>query len=81
MITLHHRKKRSQGGEWSLSNCVMLCGHGTSMDRCHSWCEDHPNEAELEGWHVRPWQDPEDTPVMISGSFAYLLKDGEMRWL
>lgn len=81
LITLHHRRKRSAGGEWSPSNCVMVCGHGTSADRCHSWIEDNPNEAEDSGWHCRPWDNPADIPVTMSGSLAYLLEDGTLQWL
>lgn len=27
------------------------------MGGCHAWVEAHPNEAEAEGFHVRPWQE------------------------
>lgn len=78
-LTLHHRKKRSQGGGWTPGNCVMLCGHGTRG--CHGWVEDHPTAAEAEGWHVRPWDDPGSTPVLYHGSgLCYLTEDGEHEW-
>lgn len=76
--TKHHRKKRSHGGPWCPTNVVDVCGSGTTG--CHGWIEDHPDEAEIQGWHVRPWQREEDIPVSINGSFAYLLNNGEMRW-
>ena len=54
--SFHHRVKRGQGGPWSPENIVHLCGHGTVG--CHGWVESHPNAAEGEGFHVRPWRDP-----------------------
>ena len=75
--TVHHRKKRSAGGRWDPSNCVALCGHGTAGD--HGWAEANPNEAEAEGFHVRPWQIPENIPVIhaLYGR-VYLLENGEV---
>lgn len=58
---MHHRKKRSQGGLWTPVNIVAVCGHGTAG--CHGWIEHNPNAAAEEGFHVRPWQIPEDTPI------------------
>ena len=78
-LTLHHRKKRSQGGGWTASNCVMLDGHGTAG--CHGWVEDHPVAAEIEGFHVRPWQDPAVVPVFYMGQgWADLTEDGGVAW-
>jgi hypothetical protein len=62
--TLHHRRKRSHMPKdrmWELSNCVMLCGHGTTG--CHGWVEHNPDAAAAEGWHVRSWEEPRDVPV------------------
>lgn len=77
-LTTHHRVKRSQGGQWSPENCVRLCGHGTTPDGCHSWVEHNPNDAEVEGFHVRPWQDPFDVPVLRRG--VRVLLDDEGNW-
>jgi 5-methylcytosine-specific restriction endonuclease McrA len=77
-LTLHHRKKRSQGGTWDLFNVGMLCGHGTAG--CHGWVESNPNAAEAEGWHVRPWQDPAEIKVKYQGQWALLLPDGEIEF-
>lgn len=79
-VTIHHRRKRSQGGGWDISNCVALCGHGTTMGGCHSWVEANPNAAEEEGWHVRPWGDAATTPVLYRGRWALLLPDGGIQW-
>ena len=78
-LTLHHRKKRSQGGDWTPQNCVMLCGSGTTG--CHGWVEDNPDTAEVYGWHVRPWDDPLDVPILYhGGAFTYLTEDGGHAW-
>lgn len=69
-VTLHHRRKRSslpKARMWEPANCVMLCGHGTSMNACHSWVEANPAEAEISGWHVRPWQEPAEIPALLHG--------------
>lgn len=73
----HHRKKRGQGGEWDPTNIVRLCGTGTTG--CHGWVEEHPNEAQTQGFHVRPWERPDEVPVKWQRSKWYLLlPDGEM---
>ncbi|ASR87451.1 HNH endonuclease [Mycobacterium phage Lewan] len=74
-LTLHHRQKRSQGGLWTAENCVLVCGHGTTG--CHGWIEHHPAQAETQGWHVRPWQNPADIPLLWRGStWVLLTNDG-----
>ncbi|QSM04673.1 hypothetical protein PROPHIGD54-2_73 [Mycobacterium phage prophiGD54-2] len=60
-LSMHHRKKRSQGGPWSLDNIVHVCGHGTVG--CHGWIEHNPNAAHSEGYHVRPWEEPASIPI------------------
>lgn len=78
-ITVHHRVKRSHGGRWTPSNCVALCGHGTTPGGCHSWVEHNPDAAEETGFHVRPWNDPTETPILWRGNkLVYLLDDGTM---
>ncbi|WNN95721.1 HNH endonuclease [Mycobacterium phage Dulcita] len=71
-VTMHHRKKRGQGGPWEPWNIVALCGHGTTG--CHGWVEANPLAAHATGWHVRPWEDPRSvrpTPIWETG-----LRDG-----
>jgi hypothetical protein len=73
----HHRKKKGQGGEWSPDNIVYLCGSGTTG--CHGWIEHNPDKAETEGFHVRPWDDPEDVPIKYRRTeWIQLLPDGEV---
>jgi len=40
----HHRLKRSQGG--TDEYVIKLCR------KCHDWVENHPIEAEREGFHI-----------------------------
>lgn len=79
MVTLHHRKKKSQGGPWDPSNCVMLCGHGTTG--CHGWVEHNPDDAEREGFHVRPWGDPATLAIDYRDrGWAWLTEDGGIEY-
>lgn len=74
-VTMHHRKKRGQGGPWSPENIVAVCGHGTAG--CHGWIESHPNAAAAEGFHVRPWCNPAEVLVRYQLSdWVLLLPDG-----
>lgn len=64
--TLHHRRKRSQLPRhrfWEPSNCVMLCGDGTHG--CHGWVEHNPDDARLEGFHVRAYEESRSIPVKL----------------
>lgn len=70
-LTMHHRKKRGQGGPWSPENIVAVCGSGTTG--CHGWIEHNPDNAAVEGFHVRPWQDPSEVPLLRRGSDLVLL--------
>jgi hypothetical protein len=61
--TFHHRKNRSAGGEWSLSNIVHLCGDGTQL--CHGWVTTHPAGAFLDGYHLHSWDEPSEFPIRL----------------
>lgn len=74
-LTVHHRLKRSHGGRWDVSNCVLLCGSGTTPYGCHSFCEHYPDKAATEGFHVRPWENPAEIPVLWRGTGLVLLTD------
>lgn len=69
-LSVHHRRKRSQGGLWTASNCVRLCGDGTTG--CHGWVEANPTAAHTEGFHIRRGEDTELTPVLYRGRMAFL---------
>lgn len=72
--SVHHRRKRSHGGPWDAINCVMVCGDG--VRGCHGWIEHNPNAAHDEGFHVRPWEDEREVPVLRWGSLVLLRADG-----
>lgn len=63
--TMHHRKKRSQGGAWIPENIVLVCGDG--VNGCHGWIEHNPNAAHAEGFHMRPWEEAE--PIFLHQTF------------
>lgn len=71
--TVHHRLKKGQGGSWSGSNCVALCGDG--VRGCHGWTEGNPTDAWKEGWHVRPWETPAHRLIRNSIHGVVLLDD------
>lgn len=74
----HHRKKRGQGGPWTESNIVLLCGHGTVG--CHHWVENNPTQAERIGFHIRPWNDPADHPIYLQNLKWVWLRDSASRY-
>ena len=51
---VHHRKLRSQGGDNSLDNLLLLC------DSCHAYVHNHPALAVSAGYILRR-DDPVDT--------------------
>lgn len=81
--SMQHRRKRSQGGLWTPSNILHLCGDGTIG--CHGYIEANP----ATGRRLRMWlfagMEPLTTPVhMIFRGMRgwYLLDDeGSCQWL
>lgn len=77
----HHRRNRSQGGGWSPSNVLNLCGNG--VVGCHGWVTDHPDGAHAIGATLWAGEDPETTPVQmyyLGSQDRYLLgDDGSVR--
>lgn len=66
----HHRRNRSQAGEWSAPNGMHLCrGH-------HGWVTDHPAEGRRLGWAVRSHEDPARVPCLRRGEWVWLLPGG-----
>lgn len=68
---MHHRLKRGQGGIWSPENIVAVCGDGVTG--CHGLFEHYPDKAAALGWHVRPWLNPAQVPLLWRGSTWVLL--------
>jgi cytochrome c5 len=58
---MQHLVKRSQGGQWTPTNIVYLCGDGTRG--CHGWAEANPTRARAEGGWARRSTDPQDRPI------------------
>lgn len=61
-LNWHHRKLRSQGGDWSASNGILLCGSGSVG--CHGRVHGNPREAYDYGWMVPGGRDPAEYPVL-----------------
>lgn len=55
----HHRKNRSQGGEWTPSNGLHLCRN------CHRVVTEQPYAARRWGWAVPRSSDPVLVPVRL----------------
>lgn len=70
--SIHHRRKRSQGGPWTASNCVHTCGDGTRG--CHGWAEHNADAADPAGFHLRPGDDSTLKPI-VSGLHGVVLLD------
>ena len=73
---MHHRKNRSQGGQWCPTNIVLLCRD------CHHKITVNPGLAEEDGWTVKRCDEPADIPVVASTMYnplpqtVYLTADG-----
>jgi len=72
--SVHHRWKKGQGGPWSGSNCVHLCGDGRRL--CHGYAELNPDDANSEGLHLRWWQDAEAEKFLYRGRWVLLDNSG-----
>lgn len=68
-----HRKGRSQGGRWTASNGLDVCGSGTTG--CHGYIHAHPDEACVKGWTVKSWDDERAVPVDLPAFGPVLLND------
>lgn len=64
----HHRKNRSQGGQWSAANGLWLCSP------CHRWVTEHPAEAIDHGWACPSWVEPASCRVLL-GRHGWVLLD------
>ena len=73
MIHRHHRKRRSQGGDDSPSNILLL------PQEIHSWVHDNPEKAYELGWLVKSHDNPEDISVAIPEELVKITKKREKR--
>lgn len=67
----HHRKFRSQGGDWSPANALHLCSAH------HQWITEHPAASYANGWSCRSTVDPAAMPVLRRGVWVWLTASGE----
>lgn len=68
--SIHHRRRRSQGGQNTPENMTLL--HGSGVTGCHGWVHAHPADAMKEGFLVPAWLDPADVPVKMPQGMALL---------
>ncbi len=64
-----HRKNRSQGGTWDLSNLLHVCGHGNT-DGCHGAIHQNPEAAYANGWSVRRSRVPSEMPAWLTTEYG-----------
>lgn len=72
--SIHHRKRRSQGGDNRLSNLAALCGHGTSG--CHGACHSEIERARQAGLLLRSTERSEEVPMEHAKGTVLLDNDG-----
>lgn len=70
----HHRLNRSQGGVYTPSAALWLCGSGTTG--CHGWITNNPEVARENGWSVKSTDNPVDVPVLYRGRWVLLDDEG-----
>jgi hypothetical protein len=71
-LDMHERKKRSQGGPFDPTNCLLVCRFP-----CHQWTEDEPDAARADGYVVTSRHDPASQAVKVwPGRWVLLLPDG-----
>lgn len=64
-----HRKNRSQGGTWDLSNLLHVCGFGNTSG-CHGLIHQRPEAAYANGWSVRECFTPAHIPAWLTADFG-----------
>lgn len=62
--SVHHRKRRSQGGRNDAANLILLCGTGTLL--CHGYVHAHIAESQDAGWLVHGADDPANVPMLLA---------------
>lgn len=72
--TVHHRRKKSQGGPWEPANLLALCGSGTTG--CHGFVEANPKFAHDMGYWLRHGEHYELTAVWLWGRWMLPPNDG-----
>jgi hypothetical protein len=78
--SIQHRKRRSQGGDNSMSNLVTVSGSGTTGHHARIDSRRDPAD-EARGYTLRSWQNPASVPVWVAsgdgpGRLVWLTADG-----
>lgn len=71
----HHRRLRSRGGTWALSN--LLAVHPVCHTNQPGSIHMQPKEASRRGAMLSSWQDPALAIVWIGGAMYQLTDDGQ----
>lgn len=71
-----HRMNKGQGGPWSASNGIDVCGWG-NYSGCHGNIHQNPTYAKSKGWTVLPWRVPAEVPVYLPARGGWVLLDDE----
>lgn len=69
----HHRKRRSQGGDDSPSNIMLL------PQEIHAWVHDNPEKAYELGWLVKSYDEPTEVSVQIPEDLVKIAKRRQKR--
>lgn len=78
MTEYQHRKAKvhcTPAELWDPANGLAVCGHG-NVSGCHGRIHQNPTEAYANGWSVRSFYDPANTPVLRRGDLVWLRSDG-----
>ncbi|MEV8610195.1 HNH endonuclease signature motif containing protein [Amycolatopsis sp. NPDC051373] len=76
--SVHHRRKQSQGGPWTPSNCLHLCGDGRGPDGCHGMVTNTRTQYYQYGFLVYSGESWINKPVLYRGELVVL--DDEGAW-
>jgi hypothetical protein len=71
-----HRLNEGQGGPWTASNGLAVCGQGNATG-CHSVIHLNPTKSYVNGWSVRSWDNPITCPVLRRGEWVLLDDNGD----
>jgi hypothetical protein len=70
-----HRKARGQGGPWTASNGIDVCGMGNAFG-CHGYLHQNPALACEAGWTVKSWGDEKAVPAQLVHGVVLLDDEG-----
>lgn len=70
---MHHRKNRSQSGQWHPANILHLCS------LCHVEITAEPEMSRHYGWALAQHRTPADIPVLRRGVWVLLADNGDIQ--